>query len=1530
MNRTLLHLFSRIGPPALAIATAIALTACGKASVTNETSEEAPGTTIVIPPQRLHLQGPTRALSGQCTGPYTLALLDSTGGLQPATGRFQVELEGSGGVPADFYLDANCAIRIGAVDFYPGMSSGNFFLKKTEAMLLPITARASPSVSKNFNILFSPPVHWTAKNLPDPDLVTHISGTVNRDFTVTLTNSGVLTTTLQNPAGSPPGNGFSFAGGAFPGTGGTCAVGTTYAPGESCTVVIRFTANARGVWSSAFSVTSSEGSGTRTQTFDLRVQTAPHRYIKKLGNTTPAGQTLCVVHNDGTVGCAGSNGSRQLGLLHNSHKGTARGLNWLATLESVPRIFDAVDVAVGSNHACALLANGTVKCWGANGNGQLGTGDTTSYPTTHAHVENDWPSVNLGTGRTAVAISSGTQFTCALLDNGLVKCWGLGASGQHAHGLTTNQGHTPETVGDGMMYANIGFAKVKQISASDTHVCAVSVNGQVKCWGTGTGGRLGNGSTSSLGSSLGTIGANIPEVQLGSGWIAIQVSAGNSHSCAVIESTSTRNRAVKCWGNNGSGQLGVGDTTTRGDNPGEMGDNLPMAELGDNFYPVEVVAGSASSCAIGQSREVKCWGANTDGRLGNLSTVSKGALPGDLRSQAATNQMVSHGPSPKALVRGSNYFCAHLINHAVKCWGAAVVYNHLFAIGTNYSSGFPEVPVHRSPFASDILTGGTATCVRWADDTGSCSGILSPSAATLSTHFLPTTLDEGALFPQQIKIGRQFGCFLTAANRVRCMGANESGQVGQGSTLPVPILSTVQLGVGLDGKSIAVGTRHACAILNNDRIKCWGNNSSGQLGYGDTANRGSAPGQMGNALPFVDLGTVSTAKELALGEDFSCALLTNNQIKCWGNNTYGQLGYGDTVNRGTDPVHMGSQLDPVDLSVGWTPATIVAGSHHVCALSTTGQMKCWGRNQAGQLGIGSTTDAWTPASLSGVNLGTGVEARQAAASATNTCVLVSVPATTGLQVRCFGLGGYNGINSAVTIGDDVAEMGDNLGAVPFSGLYSSPVKVQAGENHFCALLEARDGRPDRGVKCWGANEYGQLGFPPNSSGEVIGDAANEVPGISPIAGPVQQVLLPDVEEFVLPGEISHVFRQKNKVLTMWAHGSGGGGASYDLGSTGAGNGGAGGMSVSYQFYTGAQGGLPATVSIGSPGFGGIFGATGLLTAGGDGGLTAVTLELPSGTRTLNVPGGGGGTMTTPGAVPSGTGLPYYSLVWQSVLPGTAGGSGAGQGGGPVYSNIANLSGLFGTYPGGGGAGANLVLALPAFGGAGAPGRVTFAEVTQLLTASPSGPGEPNALDYQYSGESQFVVPHGVRRIRLQMWGGGGGGGVSRDATNAACGGGAGAWIDHLMNVEPGQIYRVQVGAGGAAISASTSSDGRNGTDSAFSGYGVNLVAGGGRGGAGTHTTGCTGAAYSAGGSVTGSPLFSQEGERGQAFGPLGVGEGGRGGNAPNGGTGGSGGTNLAGNGRYPGGGGGGTNAVEGQASGGGGDGRVLITPIYSP
>lgn len=253
---------------------------------------------------------------------------------------------------------------------------------------------------------------------------------------------------------------------------------------------------------------------------------------------------------------------------------------------------------------------------------------------------------------------------------------------------------------------------------------------------------------------------------------------------------------------------------------------------------------------------------------------------------------------------------------------------------------------------------------------------------------------------------------------------------------------------------VEAGGRHACAVTASGGVKCWGTNHKGQLGDGTTTSRSAANDVVGLTSGVTSVAASRGWDDMSQQVGHSCAVTVSGGVKCWGANDYGQLGDGTTTGR----------LTPVDVAGLPAVATAVAtGWYHTCALLTGGALRCWGRNQAGELGDGTTTQRSTSAGVSG--LGSGVV--EIAAGPAFTCALTSAGG-----IKCWGA------NHKGQLGDGTTA--DRLTPVDVGGLTSGVARITAGGTprpatvsesggHACAVTTAG------GVKCWGFNNNGQLG-----------------------------------------------------------------------------------------------------------------------------------------------------------------------------------------------------------------------------------------------------------------------------------------------------------------------------------------------------------------------------------------------------------------------------------------------------------------------
>ena len=330
----------------------------------------------------------------------------------------------------------------------------------------------------------------------------------------------------------------------------------------------------------------------------------------------------CALFAGGDVICWGQNTSGKLGQESGEPAiGTGGANRSMSDLGPIDLGQPATAVAAGRDHSCALLESGDVTCWGSNAQGELGLGDTVDRGEAAGSISN-LPTVDLGEGRTATAISAGNRHTCALLDEGSVKCWGVGGAGRLGQDSTADIGGTAASMGDGLPPIDLGVGRyATAIATGDAHTCALLDDGTAKCWGSGSDGRLGQGNIANVGNSAENSMADLQPIELPG--TPTQIAAGGAHTCALLAGGD-----AVCWGNNGRGQLGIGSTTRVGNASDEMGAALQAVPLGASARAIAL--GSTHSCAVLTDGTAKCWGRNFNGQLGQDSTDNVGEEPGEV------------------------------------------------------------------------------------------------------------------------------------------------------------------------------------------------------------------------------------------------------------------------------------------------------------------------------------------------------------------------------------------------------------------------------------------------------------------------------------------------------------------------------------------------------------------------------------------------------------------------------------------------------------------------------------------------------------------------------------------------------------------------------------------------------------------------------------------------------------------------------------------------------------------------------------
>jgi alpha-tubulin suppressor-like RCC1 family protein len=394
------------------------------------------------------------------------------------------------------------------------------------------------------------------------------------------------------------------------------------------------------------------------------------------------------------------------------------------------------------------------------------------------------------------------------------------------------------------------------------------------------------------------------------------------------------------------------------------------------------------------------------------SAADAGAKPAGEADTGAAPAV--HPAGPPILAVGGDHSCV-VRGGKVECWGS----NYAGELGIGGSSTGPQS-------CTDVNVGCSPAPVAV---TGLSASVVSAAAAGAET------------------------CVLLAGGSVACWGMNDLGQLGDGSTsgpeqcLGIGSCSTTPVAVsGVSGATaVATNGSEACAVLSTGAVECWGSYAHGELGNATVA---MVSGNPLSSVPIMVAG-LTRATAVATGTNYACALLLDGTVQCWGSNDYGQLGSGSTTDSTT----------PVPVSGVTSAVAIAAGGAHACALRTDGTVVCWGANERGELGLGTSSGPQTCASsepcattpvevpdLSGVTA--------IAAGGYDTCALLS----DGI-VRCWG-------------GNDEGQLGDGTTMdsstpVAVSGLRGASA-IAMGNASACALVSSGD------VACWGDNGAGQL------------------------------------------------------------------------------------------------------------------------------------------------------------------------------------------------------------------------------------------------------------------------------------------------------------------------------------------------------------------------------------------------------------------------------------------------------------------------
>jgi len=420
-------------------------------------------------------------------------------------------------------------------------------------------------------------------------------------------------------------------------------------------------------------------------------------------------------------------------------------------------------------NCCLNLDIGDIKCWGTGTYGLLGSGNDSSIIKTPSDPNNV---INLGSDFKARQVDCSRYHCCAVSTVNDSKCWGRNNRGQLGQGHSEDIGDDPYEMGENLTSIDWGSDfTLKKIKVGQQHTCGLSDDGELKCFGDNSYGQLGQGHSDDLGDEADEVGDNLAAIDLGAG-LSVEGFCGQSLATCVVLNTSD----VKCFGYNAAGNLGQGTTANRGDGSTEMGDNLAVTDLGDNFIvdPDSISCGDHTTYVLSTDGELKNWGWNSKGQCGYGSTNNIGDSSSEMGNNLA---VVDLGDNfiPKFIVGSGRAVFVVSINGTAKGYG-----QH-----SNGQLGYE-----------------------------STSNFIGDSSSEMGNALQPIRLGDG--FNVTAMCGRNGGCVYDA---------------------------------------------------HMDGLKCFGNGDYYALGYGDNNDRGDEDGEMGNALPFLNISWATSDPTRSPTED---------------------------------------------------------------------------------------------------------------------------------------------------------------------------------------------------------------------------------------------------------------------------------------------------------------------------------------------------------------------------------------------------------------------------------------------------------------------------------------------------------------------------------------------------------------------------------------------------------------------------------------------------------------------------------------
>ena len=827
------------------------------------------------------------------------------------------------------------------------------------------------------------------------------------------------------------------------------------------------------------------------------------------------GYHACALFETGQMKCWGHNYYGQLGYSHRHNLGDGETLDEVGFVDVGGRV---TAFSLGSVHTCALLESGDVKCWGHNNWGQLGLGHTNDIG------DDERPSsvASINLGGQALEITSGDSFSCVRLTTGQVKCWGLNSFGTLGLGRSGHIGdnETPDSIGPISLgstvsqissgsrsscallsgghvrcwghndYGQLGLGhrdpvgyndvpstrrvldlpeKAVQVAMGGHHGCALLQSGRLTCWGQNDRGQLGLAHRSQIGDdeTLGSLSGVVVGGDLSTIHPRFSITPIDSRAPATLTfdaSQSFARRAIASYSwDFGNGDTASGKTTMASFTiPKSYNVRLTITDELGQMVSIE------KRVTIQPSSDPPLMPHNQMFTLEQDRVSLLTLLPATDRENNALTYHFVNNPSQGSLVdclnNNGDLSCKYIPSTG---FTGKVTFSYRANDGTLNSLNSTEVELHivpRTPSIVQLSSNYEHSCALFENKKIKCWGRNTYGQLGLGhTHHIG---DNESVASQdfvnvganvlQVSTGFNHTCALLENKKVKCWGNGGGGRLGpehNNNSVSNP-LSIDALDLGFPVKQIASGNDFNCALGESGQVKCWGNNSFGQLGYGHHEHLGDSPEEVPSRIPFVNIG--AAVKKLSLGWGYTCALLEDKTLKCWGRNSFGQLGLGHTQNIG-DNEH---PFTVEALSLGQDILDVDVNNHHACALLADKNVKCWGHNGSGQLGLGHQSpigDNELPSSVAALDFTEDV--KQIFVGNKHTCALLE-----NHTVKCWGSSGHG------ILGHFFYRNVTHIAHTRAIDLGEKIVGMSLGTYQTCVMLQSG------GLNCFGENSSGKLGL----------------------------------------------------------------------------------------------------------------------------------------------------------------------------------------------------------------------------------------------------------------------------------------------------------------------------------------------------------------------------------------------------------------------------------------------------------------------